>query len=464
MNTKIYLVLALILISFASCDEMNSLHQPYLDEGETIYRAKTDEVFLLSGKNRVQVFWVLSADPSIVKTIITVDDNNDTEIDVSRVNAIDTLNTIITSLTEGSHKFAVRNIDKYGNSSLPIDGFGNVFGDVYRASLEARGVSTLAYNADSSSVGINLKPSSELTRSTEIKCTNLSGEEILVELANDESKLLFKNIDITKPISSRTYYVPTKKDDNGNETSIDQFDSDWKDILPPTKLEQILESITIEPLLGGVKVAWINSDISPVNFNFKKIVAGNSVSSNITSDIENDTFIIGGMDNGEQDIEITVTNEKGYSWTKSFTVSPNPTVLLDKSSWVVVDFSSQVEGYEAVNLIDGSTETLWHTPWFETDPISTEPHFVTFDMSSEKEISSFVLFGGAATETYEILMSSDNVNWTKTGNNDKWVANKVVVPEVGTKARYIKFVVLKGKVYQGIPYTNFHEIDIYGLE
>src|SRR5690554_4189044 len=86
MKTLIKLIIPLYLIlSYISCDSMNSMHDKYLEWGEAIYTGVVDSLKVYPGYNRVKLTWEVNADPRIKKTVIYWNDRNDSVVvDVNR--------------------------------------------------------------------------------------------------------------------------------------------------------------------------------------------------------------------------------------------------------------------------------------------------------------------------------------------------------------------------------------------
>jgi F5/8 type C domain. len=159
----------------------------------------------------------------------------------------------------------------------------------------------------------------------------------------------------------------------------------------------------------------------------------------------------------EQVIDTFLTSYQEYS-----------TFVLDKKSWTVVDFSSAHDGADnqAANVIDGTTNTRWHThaggPFY--------PHHVTVDMGSEKVMT---MIGVARTffdvpagddrgpDTFEFLVSDDNVTFTSVGifNFNRLLngEQQYHLPS-SPRGRYWKFVGLTGPQ----PVMVLGEISVYG--
>ena len=64
---KINYILIAAVSALCACSDMNSLHDKYLADGETIYLARFDSVKIYPGKERVKVLYWLS-DPKVATT------------------------------------------------------------------------------------------------------------------------------------------------------------------------------------------------------------------------------------------------------------------------------------------------------------------------------------------------------------------------------------------------------------
>ena len=137
--------------------------------------------------------------------------------------------------------------------------------------------------------------------------------------------------------------------------------------------------------------------------------------------------------------------------------------FLDKSSWKVVGFSTQHSGAAnlATNAIDGKTDTRWHT----NANTSVYPHFITIDMGSEWTLTGFDVYrmkgDDRACDTFQLLISNDNVTWDDIGIFDfNRFLDDVQYYEIPSQpvGRYFKFVGLSGPQ----KYMVIGEINAYG--
>ena len=103
--------------------------QEYLDAGETIYAAKMDTVHVRAGHGRVELVGVFKYGMDTKKCIIQWKPGNGlVEIDVNRIEPIDTFRVFIENLPEGTYSFEVVTLDKQGNSSISTTKSGKAYG------------------------------------------------------------------------------------------------------------------------------------------------------------------------------------------------------------------------------------------------------------------------------------------------------------------------------------------------
>jgi hypothetical protein len=164
MKTISKFILAILLVSFmtVACDDMNSIIQDDLDKGEAIYPGRINYNRLYDvevGIGRVWVYWAISPDVRVDKTIISYTFNGETQSvekavsEGTKSSRIDSLE--ITGLDEGYYSFSASTVDKDGNRSIKRILYGRagnvgedegltevvqVYGDIYLNSLSARSI------------------------------------------------------------------------------------------------------------------------------------------------------------------------------------------------------------------------------------------------------------------------------------------------------------------------------------
>lgn len=186
-----------------SCDDMYSIHQKYLDEGEDVYIGYPDIVAANGGYGRVQLVWKLNADPKIDECCIYWNERKDS-ITVAP-NRTDSVMKQIIPLTEGKYILEMVNKSNKGYRSLVKTVSVESYGREYQNSLYNRIVTdqaatpenvTLTWSLEEGCVGVNMK------------YTNKSNQQKEVFIEGEQTTLV---IDDYKPGGSFTYsslFVP----------------------------------------------------------------------------------------------------------------------------------------------------------------------------------------------------------------------------------------------------------------
>lgn len=471
LNKYYALFLSISFIStLVSCTDTYSVHEDYLEGGEIAYTNKVDSLSTITGKNRVKIVGYISNAFNVDEIVVYWNKGKDSQRFpyVKSANKVDKLELIVDNLEEKSYEFEVFSKNSTNDTSIKTVAFGTVYGENYRANLSAREINKTSFGLDNSA-SINFKPVDELTRNTEVKYFDTSGAELVKIVESTQSYLVLSDVDNSRPIQYRTFFVPTVKDKLGNETSLDLFGSDWKTYTMP-QLKPILASATITPVLGGIEVKWsnptnknINVTISYVNGTTRSVVVNSTATAGST--IVSDLLFV------SQVVNVSISDAYANSFgPRAFTITPQAAVKLVKASWTIVGFSSQEPAEGAPNgfataTIDGNLATFWHSAWAQSQP--KFPHFFTIDMGAVKQISSFEIFrrqgqGGGAT-VHEFWVSNDNITYTKAATytgalttNNAYTASAAA----NTKGRYVKYLATAGPN----TFTYLGEINVFGAE
>jgi hypothetical protein len=157
MKVIIKCILPLCLLAcFTGCDDNNSLHQKYMDEGETLYTGKVDSVIIVPGNEKAKFSWQINADPRISKTVIYWnEDRESAEIPVNRtIGGILKLDTLL-NITEGIYSFKLVTMDDEGHRSLGVERTVQIFGPKYISYLNNR---RMTFTIQSGAITIDWKP------------------------------------------------------------------------------------------------------------------------------------------------------------------------------------------------------------------------------------------------------------------------------------------------------------------
>lgn len=117
---------------------------------------------------------------------------------------------------------------------------------------------------------------------------------------------------------------------------------------------------------------------------------------------------------------------------------------------VVYASSQEVSGGNAKYLIDGNSETIWHTMYSVT--VAQYPHWIDFDTSREQSIKGFTYMprqdgDNGDIKDYSLSVSSDGKTWTEVYKSSfpKSKAIQRVMLPTAVKARYVRFTGLNAQ-------------------
>lgn len=159
--------------------------------------------------------------------------------------------------------------------------------------------------------------------------------------------------------------------------------------------------------------------------------------------------------------------------TAFFKIRAQPNIndypVFDRSSWVVIGFSSQEANGEGPNngraifALDDDPSTFWHTQWQGGQP--GPPHFITIDLGSEKTIHGLYFLDRQSNDNGKpkdvvVQTSMDAVNWTESGKftlaNTKDLQSQFLSAFVN--ARYFKVIIQNS---YNATYTHLAELKAF---
>lgn len=183
---------------------------------------------------------------------------------------------------------------------------------------------------------------------------------------------------------------------------------------------KVLDKITVDPGLGGANVGYINEYDETVIVSVEWQAAADASKSGSCK------FEVAPKSQGSQFVRltygdnqflagepctVTIHTEDAYeniSSTRTFTVTPQETKLLDRTGWTCPGFnndssegtigysSQEASGEGATNgrvtcMFDGNTGTFWHSRWKGTN--MPYPHWFIVDMGAEHTIVTIEITG-----------------------------------------------------------------------
>lgn len=144
MKKFLFPMIAILLI-MAGCEDMNSLHQKYLDEGPRIYLGKLDSVIAKPGYDSIRLVWTNNADSKIAKARIVYNYGDDTLfVPFIRTEPGFQRDSITLELEPGDYVFELCNLSADDAlASIPVTGIiGKVYGESYKLQLVTRSFET----------------------------------------------------------------------------------------------------------------------------------------------------------------------------------------------------------------------------------------------------------------------------------------------------------------------------------
>jgi hypothetical protein len=197
MKNIIKLILIPVCLLFlTSCDDMNSLHQEYLDKGETTYPGKIESVEVFRGKNKVKFIWEIKADPRITETEISWlegIDRKEVKVNVTEKRPAEggpvTVDVTIDQLPETDLYFEFVTIDALGNRSVALGAVVPIYGDSYIGTLRPRRIS-ITPGLQGQPIKLTWTAADNVVVRTILKYVSTSGPVELTILPNESVTLL----------------------------------------------------------------------------------------------------------------------------------------------------------------------------------------------------------------------------------------------------------------------------------
>jgi hypothetical protein len=211
-----FLWLCLFLYGTGCDDNNNSLHQKYIDAGETIYTGKVDSVEVFSGYEKVKLTWQINSDPRINRVVISWNDGaNSTEVPVTKPG--DRMETVF-DLPEGIYTLSLVTMDAEEHHSINVTKTARSYGSKYIATLNNRG---MTFGEDNGILTIKWQPiENPLIQYVTVKYKDYANADPVyktVRVENSESVTAIPNVRQSDVFSVVTTYLP--------EESFETFDA-----------------------------------------------------------------------------------------------------------------------------------------------------------------------------------------------------------------------------------------------
>jgi hypothetical protein len=218
INAMIAVLSVCVMVFVFSCENMNSIHEEYLDRGETLYIGVADSVIVHSGFHRIGFEWKINADPRITKAAIYWNRRDTCVIvPVERTSEREMwLTAFLNNIDEGEYIFEFEMQDDNGHVSKSIEVAGSVLGDIYVENLRNRGIKEIAklVTGDMQITWEAVSVTASSLLYSVIEYTDSDGNTVEVEIPNGDDVTLLQGLDTGDEINIYTVHLP----DNGLET------------------------------------------------------------------------------------------------------------------------------------------------------------------------------------------------------------------------------------------------------
>lgn len=203
----------------AACSDMNSLHDKYLADGETIYLARFDSLKVYPGRERVKVIYWLS-DPKVKTTTAKWNMGKESGEYEVHITTPDTPGSfIIDGLAEGSYSFDFYNNNaEHDLSSIKYSITGLSYGDSYQNAIINTSPQKFTFNKKTGEYSFMVKTRYENAVAYDLCYTKADGTEVtdqryeIADLCDENDNMIYPIVldggsDVME-IRLRTVYHP----------------------------------------------------------------------------------------------------------------------------------------------------------------------------------------------------------------------------------------------------------------
>ncbi|WP_341839586.1 DUF4998 domain-containing protein [Chitinophaga caseinilytica] len=204
------IIILLAAAVFTACRKQDD-YKKYLEGGEILYTGKADSMRVHAGRNRVQVSWLLIADPKIAFSKLYWNNRRDSAtVPVNRTKGIDTIRFVVDKLDERTYEFEVVNYDKAGNPSVTSRASGVSYGNMYETALLNRAFAEMEALSDKVIIHWNDVDTLDGIHSIQIRYTHQNGtvRDTIVRSWTKEMVTVLPKVAPNSEFSYRTRYLP----------------------------------------------------------------------------------------------------------------------------------------------------------------------------------------------------------------------------------------------------------------
>lgn len=209
----------IVIVVMAACKKMDDTYRQFIEHGETVYIAKADSIKVRGGLNRLEVSWLLLSDPKVDRYKLFWNSRQDSlEKTVTKTQDVDTVRVMLNDMEEGTHYFEIVMFDKDGNSSLPVETFGVVYGERYQSGLLGRTYRDIGRIENN--LEVDWMPAEPSLVGVEVRYQNTDGNLIKHIVSSSVGLDTLENFPIGGSFEYRSVFRP-------DSTSLDLFYTDF---------------------------------------------------------------------------------------------------------------------------------------------------------------------------------------------------------------------------------------------
>lgn len=200
----------------AACTKMESVYDEYVIPGGLTYAGKATRPAVYPGLNRAKVAWLRGSDPSVVRATVYWNNYADS-VAVPVPSGQDTISVLIENLVEKSYSFVIKTFDAKGNSSIPAEVFGAVYGEKYQAQLLTRPINSTLLDAQGKiTIEWGSADISNGAKASEVRYTDVNDKVKVASFPATETKSIIADMKANTNYQFRTLFRP-------DSLSIDNF-------------------------------------------------------------------------------------------------------------------------------------------------------------------------------------------------------------------------------------------------
>lgn len=224
-------LIPILTVSFIfSCGKMDDTYREFLSEGEITYVAKADSLKIRSGRERIQLEWLVMSDPKVKGYKVFWNNSLDSIVnDFNREVNGDTVRLIIDKLKGGVYEFEVFQFGTKGTRSVRASITGRSYDSSYESYLPNRTAESASFNEDEQLIISWNKYNNQDMLGIDFYYMSSENEEVNMKIPPNELQTSLVDYKKGTEIIYRTMYKP-------DSLSIDTFYSVFNAFTPENKL------------------------------------------------------------------------------------------------------------------------------------------------------------------------------------------------------------------------------------